>query len=196
LDAHVLVPLKRMDRAKSRLAQALAADARAELMLDLLSGVLTAVRSAGVDRITLVTPENVSHDGIHVWNDDGLPWNDALAAATNAVVETELLAVISADLPWLRSSEVRTLLEQTPARGIAVARAHDGGTNAVAMRPPGALATVFGRPASARLHAEAARARRLDCRIIDVPGLAFDVDTPADLERMLAARAAAAEDAA
>ena len=182
MDAHVLVPLKALGRAKSRLADALSPEERTELMRSLLEGVVGAVREAGVDHLTVVTAEPLA--GYEVWDDRGLPWNEALAAATAEVVTAPLVAVVSADLPLLRAEEVEELLEATPERGIAIARALDGGTNAVSMRPPGTMRTCFGERGSAALHAEIAREAGLEARIVDLPGLAFDVDTPDDLERM------------
>jgi 2-phospho-L-lactate guanylyltransferase len=184
LNAHVLVPLKRLGRAKSRLAEALTAAERAGLMLTLLERVVEAVREAGIHRITLVTSEPLAPDVAATWHDRDLPWNEALATAIAEVVDEEVVAVISADLPFLQPSDVTTLIEATPVRGVAVARAFDAGTNAVSMRPPGVLPTRFGEPASAALHATSACARGLACVTLDLPGLAFDVDTPADLERM------------
>jgi 2-phospho-L-lactate guanylyltransferase len=181
VDAHVLVPLKALDRAKSRLAGALSADERAELMRSLLGRVVAVVREAGVEQITVVTAESM--DGYDVWEDRGLAWNDALATATAEVVTSPLVAVISADLPLVQPDEVEELLEATPARGIAIARALDGGTNAVSMRPPGLVHTHFGEPASAAVHAGLG----VDHVVLDLPGLAFDVDTPEDLARMQAA---------
>ena len=178
MTAHVLVPLKRLDAAKSRLAEALAADERAELMRGLLQGVLVAVRAAGFERVTVVTSEAL--EGIPVWQDRGLPWNEALATAIEEIVTEDVVAIVSADLPLLGASEVRALVEATPPRGIAIGRALDGGTNAVAMRPPGIVLTRFGEPASAAVHASLG----VPSVMVDLPGLAFDVDTPEDLARM------------
>jgi 2-phospho-L-lactate guanylyltransferase len=180
VDAHVLVPLKATDP-KSRLAGALLPEKRAQLMRSLLGSVVGAVREAGVERVTVVTEEPL--DGYDVWPDAGLPWNDALAAAAAEVVTAPLVAIVSADLPLLRADEVEDLLAATPARGIAIARALDGGTNAVAMRPPGLVSTHFGEPGSAAVHAGLG----VDHVVVDLPGLAFDVDTPEDLAKMLAA---------
>jgi 2-phospho-L-lactate/phosphoenolpyruvate guanylyltransferase len=185
--AHVLVPVKALDGAKSRLAGALAPRERAELMLDLLDGVVAAVREAGVERITLVTPEPLALPGVGRFDDRGLPWNEALLAAMREVVEEPVATIVSADLPLLRAEEVRALIEATPERGIAIARATDGGTNAVSMRPSAALLTCFGELRSSRRHAELARAAGLAHVIVDLPGLAFDLDTPEDLERLRAA---------
>jgi len=177
VDAHVLVPLKRIDP-KSRLAGELPLEERVTLMRGLLAGVVSAVRAAGVERVTVVT--GLKLNGYEVWHDRGLPWNDALAAATAEVVTAPLVAFVSADLPLLRAEEVEELLEATPERGIAIARARDGGTNAVAMRPPGLVRTRFGEPRSAAVHA----ALGVEHVVVDLPGLAFDVDTPEDLAQM------------
>jgi 2-phospho-L-lactate guanylyltransferase len=181
VDAHVLIPLKAFDHAKSRLAGALSPQERAELMRTLFERVAGVVREAGVERITVVTAESI--DDYDVWDDRGLAWNDALATATAEVVTAPLVAVISADLPLVQPEEVEELLEATPAQGIAIARALDGGTNAVSIRPPGLVRTHFGEAGSAAVHA----ALGVEHVVLDLPGLAFDVDTPEDLARMHAA---------
>jgi 2-phospho-L-lactate/phosphoenolpyruvate guanylyltransferase len=181
VDAHVLVPLKALDHAKSRLAGALSAEERAELMRSLLERVVGVVREAGVERITVVTAESMA--GYDVWHDRGLAWNDALATATAEIVTAPVVAVISADLPLVQPEEVEELLDSTPGRGIAIARALDGGTNAVSIRPPGLVRTHFGEASSAAVHAGLG----VEHVVLDLPGLAFDVDTPADLARMQAA---------
>jgi 2-phospho-L-lactate guanylyltransferase (CobY/MobA/RfbA family) len=52
------------------------------------------------------------------------------------------------------------------------------------MRPAGAVITHFGEPSSAAVHAFATAEAGLAARIIDLPGLAFDIDTPGDLEQL------------
>jgi 2-phospho-L-lactate/phosphoenolpyruvate guanylyltransferase len=177
VDAHVLVPLKRIDP-KSRLADALPLEARVRLMRGLLAGVVSAAHEAGVERVTVVTGLPLKR--YEVWDDRGLAWNDALATAMAEVVTAPLVAVISADLPLIRADDVEELLAATPERGIAIARALDGGTNGVAMRPPGVVRTHFGEPGSAAVHASLG----VPHVVVDLPGLAFDVDTPDDLARM------------
>jgi 2-phospho-L-lactate guanylyltransferase len=143
--------------------------------------------------VTLVSsdplaPELAHGHGIQFWDDRGLPWNTALAAAMAEVVETPVAAIVSADCPLVEPEDVAALVGATPARGIAIARAVDAGTNAVAMRPPAATETCFGVPGSAARHAELARAAGLDAVLVDRPGTALDLDTPADVERFLAER--------
>jgi len=180
----VLVPVKRLDGAKSRLAAVLSARERAELMRELLGRVLAAAGEAGVGPVTVVSSEPLALDGVTRFDDRGLAWNEAIAAAMRGVT-APVAAVVSADLPDLVAEDVRALVESVPSpRGLAIARALDGGTNAVAMRPPGAVRTCFGLPGSAAEHVRLARGAGLEWRTLDRPGLAFDVDTPQDLERL------------
>jgi len=177
----VLVPVKRLGDAKSRLAETLSADERADLMREMLAHVLAVTQEAGVGPVTVVSAEPLALNGVPRFDDGGLPWNDALQAAMDDVVHEQVVAVVSADLPLLTTDDVRALVAVTPLRGLAIARAHDGGTNAISMRPPGVLPTCFGEPGSAALHERAAWTAGADAHVLDRPGLAFDVDTPEDL---------------
>lgn len=189
---HVLVPLKRLGDAKSRLAGLLSPSERAELMRAMLADVLDAVAGARtVAAVTLVSSEPAAAElarehGVGWWDDRGLAWNDALAAAMREVVSAPCAAVVSADIPLVTAVDVDELVIVTPKRGLAVARATDAGTNAVSMRPAGVLETCFGSPGSAALHLELARAARLEGVLVDRPGLALDLDTPEDVERLFA----------
>src|SRR5918912_3618493 len=98
VDAHLLVPLKRLDQAKSRLAAALAPEERAALMRSLLNGVLDAVCALG-HPVTVVSSEPIDVP-VPVWHDRGLEWNEALATAMRELVSAEVAAVVSADLPF------------------------------------------------------------------------------------------------
>jgi 2-phospho-L-lactate guanylyltransferase len=186
--AHILVPLKRLDDAKSRLAAVLTVEERAALMLELLHEVLAAAEEADVGPVTIVSAERVAPEGVSRFDDRGLAWNEAIAAAMREVVSEPVAAVVSADLPRVSGEDIRALVRATPDRGMAIARALDGGTNAVSMRPPAAVTTHFGERSSAAVHAQATAAAGLAARIVDLPGLAFDVDTPADLAELHAWR--------
>jgi 2-phospho-L-lactate/phosphoenolpyruvate guanylyltransferase len=181
VSAHVLVPVKRLEGAKSRLADVLSPDERTRLVLEMLAVVLGAVQNAAVGPVTVVSSEPLEIDGLPRFDDRGLPWNDALAAAVREVVTEPSVAVVAGDLPRLRAEEVRGLVAAMPERGLAVARAKDGGTNAVAMRPPGIVATHFGEPASAAVHMDAGTRAGVEAVLLDLEGLAFDVDTAEDL---------------
>ena len=181
--AHVLIPMKAAD-GKSRLADAIPGS-RLGLILLMLKSVVKAAREADVGPVTVVSASKMfAPDDVSWFDDSGLPWNEALARAMATIVTEPVAAVLSGDVPTATADEIRDLIAATPDRGMAIARAYDGGTNAVSMRPPGTVMTHFGEPQSAAVHAQTTAAAGLAARIIDLPGLAFDVDTPSDLERL------------
>ncbi len=180
--AHVLIPVKRLDGAKSRLAESLDQDERADLVREMLAHVLKVVKDADVGPVTIVSAEPLELDGVPRFDDRGLPWNEALTAGMADVTEP-VVAIVAADLPLLAFEDVRALVMATPECGLAIARATDGGTNAVSMRPPGSVTTHFGEPGSAAVHERAAWTAGADAHVLDCPGLAFDVDTPEDIAK-------------
>jgi 2-phospho-L-lactate guanylyltransferase len=65
---------------------------------------------------------------------------------------------------------------------VLVAPTHDGGTGALLRRPADVIAPAFG-VASAAAHLRAARQAGVRAGLIWRPGLARDIDHPADLDR-------------
>jgi 2-phospho-L-lactate/phosphoenolpyruvate guanylyltransferase len=186
-----LVPLKRLDYAKTRLASVLDPATRVRVMRALLDHTLEQVKAApSVRSVTLVSSaveaaSIAAEHGVGHFGDRGLPWNDALAAAIAEAVRSDAVAIVSADLPLLTADDVERFVATLSERGAVIARATDTGTNAVAMQPAGAMPTTFGVKGSAARHAELARDSGLTPVIVDIPGLAHDLDTAADLEEAL-----------
>jgi 2-phospho-L-lactate guanylyltransferase len=187
-----LVPLKRLDLAKSRLQDVLGPEQRLRLMRLLLENTLAQVlRAPSVERVILVSsdpesPAIASEWGIVHFDDRRLPWNDALAAAMREQVASRAVLILSADLPLVTSDDVEAFVGMSPHPGLAIARARDAGTNGLVMSPSGAAATCFGVVCSAARHAELARAAGLAPVIADIPGLALDVDSQEDLDAAVA----------
>jgi 2-phospho-L-lactate/phosphoenolpyruvate guanylyltransferase len=183
----VLVPVKVLDQAKSRLA-ALAGPRRGELALALACDTVSAVLgSEEVARVIVITDDQVaaaalSGLGALVLPDeprDGL--NPALrhgAAHVGSRWPGSGTAALSADLPALRTAELGRALRAASAWPSAfVADAADDGTTLYAAAPGVAFRPAFGLASRAR-HA-AGGAVELD--LPGLPGLRRDVDTPADL---------------
>jgi 2-phospho-L-lactate/phosphoenolpyruvate guanylyltransferase len=184
----ILVPLKRLDYAKTRLASVLDPAARVRVMRALLDHTLEQVKPVG--RVVLVSAASeaagiAAEHGVGHFDDRGVPWNDALAAAIANAVVTDAVAIVSADLPLLETADVAAFVAALHENGAVIARATDAGTNGVAMQPAGAMGTTFGSTGSAALHAELARAAGLDPVILDLEGMAHDLDTAADLAEVL-----------
>ncbi len=118
--------------------------------------------------------------------------NAALHQATAFATSRGATAVLilPADLPLLTLADVARLWRASQQlyadRAMVIAPDSQGqGTNALLVRPPGALAYQFG-PGSFQRHCQQARERGLAWHIDRSPRLGLDVDLPADLEHWLA----------
>ena len=183
--AHVLVPVKRLDDAKSRLSDVLDPAARAALMQELLAHVLAVVEEADIGPVTIVSQEPGHPNGMARFDDGGAAWNDALAAAIRAVVSDGRRRRAPADLPRLTAEDVRALVAATPElrnrHRSRPRRRHERRRHAPAR---GGLATHFGEQQQRRRSRADRLPRRLRRDLLDLPGLAFDVDTPDDLDEL------------
>jgi 2-phospho-L-lactate guanylyltransferase len=195
-----VVPAKISDEAKVRLAPALPARERtllvAAMLTDVLCALATTARFAG---IAVVTRDDgarriaTERSALLVDEPAAGALNSAVAAGIAASVDAGATGILvaMADLPLLTAPEVERLLDRLPALGVAAAPSFDRtGTNLLAMRPPHLMTSSFG-PNSLALHRSAAARRGLTFREVDLPGAALDIDTPADLARLIAAEGAA-----
>lgn len=191
----IVVPHRGLRAAKTRLAPVLPPAERADLTRRLLQRVLDALVPLEVESdLLVISPDPelapfVEPLGARLVVQRGMGLNDGLDQARADAVRqgAETLVVLHGDLPLLEADDVHALIAPVrDAPGVAIApdRARKG-TNALALRPPEAIPFRFG-PGSFEAHAAAARANGLPVTIVERPGLAFDLDTPADLDRLLA----------
>jgi len=184
-----IVPVQRLDRAKSRLAPALGDEGRAALVVGMLDAVLDACRgAAAVDGVLVVTPDAGLARGANVLLDDGVGHAAAVASALADPRAAGGALVVMADCPLATAASLDALI--VAARPVALVAAEDGGLNAVALADPRLLGPVFGVPDAAALTVARARAAGIEPIVLADPALAFDVDLPADLARVPEHRAA------
>jgi 2-phospho-L-lactate guanylyltransferase len=197
---HVVVPLRSLEGGKSRLGAALDAEEREELIVGMLRHLLATLLGWGAATdVLVVSPDPIvlavaAAAGARTLRQRGGDLNGGIRAARDdalAAGATALL-VVPADLPLLDQAALQRLLDAADAalvagRGapvvtVAAADARNG-TNALLLAPPDAIEPAFG-PDSLRAHLEAARAANVSVQLVEDPLLGFDLDTPADLERL------------
>lgn len=186
----VVVPVKLLSVAKSRLAPYGEA-ARRRLALAFAADVVTAaMRSRLVVRVVVVTDDPVaaqaltSIGAVVVADEPAAGLNPALgygAGLLRASLPDCGVAALSSDLPALRADDLDTALAAVPAAGRAfVPDAERLGTTLLAASPGLGLDPAYG---------EHSRLRHLDSGAVELPGsagLRRDVDTPADLATAVA----------
>jgi 2-phospho-L-lactate/phosphoenolpyruvate guanylyltransferase len=187
-DVGLILAVKRLAAAKTRLAPMFSAPTREKVVLAMLVDTLTAAaRVSSVRRITVVTPDDVAAAaaaelGAEVLSDptpDGHPdpLNNAIAAAERVLSKSASnIVVLQGDLPALQTQEL--------TEAIAAARQHERsfvadrlGTGTAALCAFGtALGPQFG-PNSAARHRHSGAIELTGAW----PGLRCDIDTPDDL---------------
>jgi len=184
--AYAMIAIKERIHCKTRLAGSLSESTRVALVRSMLARVLAATRNAQTVRQTIVvSPERdeIPAD-IPVLADTGTSLNAALEQAHGVLRELgcrELL-VLPADLPGITAAEVDTLVHAGRTSGFAIAPDASGtGTNALCFTSPQPFRFQFG-PDSYVLHLREAQRMGWEPKVVRLPGLAFDLDLPADLE--------------
>jgi 2-phospho-L-lactate guanylyltransferase len=186
----IIVPVKDLADAKQRLHAALSPEERRRLAEAMLRDVLGALTSASERApITMVTRDAQAMSIAAEMNIAvlGEPENQGeTQAVARAVVGlmnrgAEAMLVVPGDIPLITADDVDRIVRAGRAADVVLVPAHqERGTNAVLLRPPDALPLRFGEY-SFRPHLEAAQRLGLRTTVLDVPTVALDVDTPADL---------------
>lgn len=194
----VLIPIKELGAAKSRLRPVLGDAERERLVLGLAEKAIRAALEAdGVDRVLVVSRDprvlrraaecraQVVAESSPTHDERAL--NRALDQGRARALElgATALAVLVADLPTIEPADVSALFEA--ARGdaaVVLARSHDGaGLGALVESPIAGLPFHFGDGRAFEHHLHEARTRGLGTRTLDRPGLALDLDTTDDWAR-------------
>jgi 2-phospho-L-lactate guanylyltransferase len=186
----VLIAVKRLTAAKTRLAPVLSASARESLVLAMLMDTVTAAAAVPtVSSITVVTPDPDAAAAARELGAQALvdptpeghpdPLNNALRVAEAAALVPNLV-VLQGDLPALRTEEL--------AEALAAARRHP--RSFVGDRHGTGTSALFalGVPLDPRFGVESTR-RHADSGAAELiggwPGLRCDIDTPDDLAAAL-----------
>ena len=190
----ILVPIKNTSTAKQRLASILDQPTRTELAQAMLTDVLTAIREwKGRPGVGIVTSDPYATKLAQDYGFDVIPDPDnpgetgAIEMATRVCMEQgeESTLVIPADIPLIQAWELEEIYRQAPAEGTLLVPAGDGrGTNAAFRRPANLFPLRFGND-SFKPHHAAAQATGKPCVVLNLPGIAVDVDNPSDLGQLL-----------
>jgi 2-phospho-L-lactate/phosphoenolpyruvate guanylyltransferase len=191
---YALVPVKDLTQAKVRLSPLLSPTERHVLATAMLDDVLAALRQASaVERIALVTTEPHALSLAMQWGfevvDEGSGRGETGAVELAVKVCRERgassLAVIPGDIPLLRATDVDCVIQHGTRYDVVIVPSWDSrGTNIILLRPPDALQLRFGSW-SFFPHVKQAKRKGLSYKVVRLPRVALDVDTPEDLARLV-----------
>ena len=188
-----LLPVKGLAHGKSRLLRLLSDDARRALLqamfLDVLASVL---RAPSVHAVAVVSSDRFLLDlavleGV-LAVDEGYPrgLNGAVDLGAAFCVENgaSALLVLLADVPLVSPADVEAVFRglRGEPEAIVVPSKEGDGVNALLRVPPHAIQPCFVGGPSLEAHRAEARRKNVPCRVVDIPGIALDIDSVEDLQ--------------
>lgn len=190
----ILVPIKNTASAKQRLASILDQPARTQLAQAMLTDVLTTLHEwKNRPKVGIVTSDPYAVKLATEYLFEVIPDPDnpgetgAIEMATRVCIQhgEKSTLVIPGDIPLIQSWELEEIYKHAPEEGSVLVPAGDGrGTNAALRRPANLFPLHFGND-SFKPHHAVAQATGKPCVVLKLPGIAVDVDNPADLRQLL-----------
>lgn len=192
----LVIPVKGLGEAKSRLAGILSVEERRELVLAMLADVLVAVAAAEVGRPEVLSPDPellafAESLGVAALREP--PGRSSLNEAIDTALAerpAQAALVLFGDVPLVSADSIRELTRPAERslgadeRLVVIGAGRREGTNALFRRPPTVVPARFG-PRSSRLHVAEAEARQVRFETISRPELLLDLDEPGDLAAFL-----------
>lgn len=193
----VIVPVKRLSEAKSRLAPLLSKNERRRFCLAMLKDVLVASRKTKDIHKTVVVskdpdvleftkkcfacPLEESRYGLNQAIFEAINWCVRMSAKSTLI--------LPADIPLILSQDLNKILLFGRGSSMVICPSRTGdGTNALLLNPPRAVMTFYGRRSYQRYVKEAFE-RRIPYYVHRSPRIALDIDTIKDLSDFVAMKA-------
>lgn len=187
-----IIPVKPLNRAKSRLSEVLTPEQRQQLAETMLRHVLSTIQQTPQIMGTLVISRDTKALAIareyraHTVQESGQPeLNTALMRATQVIARWKAgaILILPADLPLVASEDIAaiTRMGQQDCSVVIATDHHEDGTNALFIRPPGLIDYAYGT-GSFRRHVQFAHEAGADVKIYRSERLSLDIDIPADLQ--------------
>ncbi|MGB7339516.1 MAG: 2-phospho-L-lactate guanylyltransferase [Phototrophicaceae bacterium] len=187
----VIIPVKPLNRAKSRLSSVLSPQHRAQFAEMMFRRLLTIVHDVPQITGTMVISRDPKALSIArelgaktVQETNPSDLNPALTRATGALALWRATAalILPADLPFITKEDISAIAEMGRYHNTVVLATDNlqDGTNAMLVRPLGLIPYTYGQQSFER-HGIAAKLAGATLKIYESDTVALDVDTPDDL---------------
>ena len=186
---HIIIPIKDINKAKSRLAVKLNQQARAALSLAMLNDLLMALQDINFSSVSVVTCNSSvcelakRHGASPIKEGSSVGYNEAVARGLNQLKLGQDVAILPGDIPLVTSADVSKLIRpgQKGEKIVRLATTRRAfGTNGIFMSSRNILIPEFGANSFQKHFAQALKIG-LTPEIINAPNLQHDIDTIADL---------------
>jgi 2-phospho-L-lactate guanylyltransferase len=188
-----VVPVKHLNESKTRLVSALTLENRKRLTLAMLEDVLNAVKCSIVRETIVVGSdprvcEFAAVAGVTYKEEDRTGLNRAITSSIEWCIKSgaNAVLVLPADIPLLSSTDINRIIEIAGKANstVVISPSHNGGTNALYLRPPNVIEVSYG-PGSFKRHIIRSRTIGARLKVYYSRSVAFDIDSQKDLQRLL-----------
>jgi 2-phospho-L-lactate guanylyltransferase len=189
-----IVPVKPLNRGKSRLSEVFTPEERMDLNCHLLKNTVVTLKGIPeIEHVLVVSRDQTALSiarklGARTVQENGDP--DLNIALTRATVvaktyTTRGILIVPADLPLITPEDVNAILDKAgePPVVVVAPDRHRSGTNALLVNPAGLIEYQYGIE-SFRRHCELAIMVGARLEICELPSLALDLDVPDDLNEL------------
>jgi 2-phospho-L-lactate/phosphoenolpyruvate guanylyltransferase len=186
----IVLPVKSLDEAKTRLDPLLAPMERGALTLAMLEDVLDATLSVSGWETWVISPDEAvlevaARRGAEPIEEERPPLSQAVRQIEEESTARglDVLAILLADTPLVTAAALARAL-RTLGPVVLGPSADETGTNLLVRRPPDVIRARFGSD-SYRRHLQAAAEADLPAAVVELPEIAFDLDEPGDILTLL-----------
>jgi len=188
-EVFAVIPMKSLDKAKSRLSSFLPVVERKEFCLKMLEDVLSAVKSIkNISQTVVVSNDlNVLRATEKFGAESLKEWRSGLNRAVSQAIDgcckrgVSSVLVLPIDIPLVMPRDLEGMLALRNKASMVISPSRRGeGTNALLLTPPNVIPTFYG-PQSFQRHLEEAFERGISFSCYRSERIALDIDTVEDL---------------
>ncbi len=193
----VIIPVKRLDDAKSRLSSLLTDEERKQFCLKMLEDVLRTVKSTKRVHETVVVSKDImvseiaKNFEVAYLKERKRGLNKTVCEAVDWCVERGAMSVLvlPVDIPLVTPTDLNRIFALGEKASMVISPSMNGkGTNALLLTPPNVSPTFYG-PCSFQRHIKEASKLKISLRRYRSTRIALDIDTVEDLTNFISIKA-------
>jgi 2-phospho-L-lactate guanylyltransferase len=189
---YILIPVKDLTRAKQRLDGLMTQAERTQLAWAMLENTFAAAAQVRcVDRVAVVTLYEPAISLAEKYGMEVILETEQISESASVDYGSrqakrqgaEAVLRLPIDLPLVTTEDIETILacDGYARPTMVIVPSRDGtGTNAILRRPPDLFPSQFGAGSLAK-HLREAEAANAECKVMQLPHIALDIDEPEDL---------------
>jgi 2-phospho-L-lactate guanylyltransferase len=185
----MIIPIKDLEHSKSRLSSCLSPEERRHLTLAMFKDVLNSANESNIEEIVAISNDHLvlktaKHFGAKTLEEkEQRGINYAIQNGIDYCVKKGANSILinHADMPLIKGRDLKRIIGLNKSPGVVLIPSHRfDGTNIMMLDPPKAIPVRYGMN-SPRFHLREALVKGIYPKILRIPNVSLDIDSPQDL---------------